>query len=171
MEFRQAIDRLLGQFRRGMARARRSPVSRRAFEPEIRAQVNDLAAQFQQWRGEFRRHPVGQGQKNHLRRLGQQFRFGLAEPQRPRAGMMGEFGENLRERLAGVLPRGHRRQFRTRMPPAAAAPTPRPNSRRRRQWQFSSDSCILADLPIVATGQIPCADETARPRDGPGPRD
>ena len=66
--------------------------------------------------GEFRRDAVRQREKNHLRLLRQQFGVGFGEAERFGLRVMaGEFWENLRQRLAGVLARGDGGQFRVRM--------------------------------------------------------
>ena len=49
-------------------------VARRAFEPEVRAEINDLATQMEQGSGKLRRHAVRQRQENDLGRFGQQLR-------------------------------------------------------------------------------------------------
>ncbi len=90
-------------------------VNRGALEPEIRAQINDLAALLQQRNGEFRRDAVRQREKNDLRLFGEQGGVGLGEAEGFGARMMGEFRENLRERLAGVLARGDGGEFDVRM--------------------------------------------------------
>ena len=56
-------------------------VNHRAFQPEIRAQIDHLATRLQQRPRKFRRHPMGQGQENHLRRFSQRLRLGFGELQ------------------------------------------------------------------------------------------
>ena len=48
-------------------------VNGRALQPEIGAQINDSCSRVEKWPGEFRGHAVGQGKKNHVGRLREQF--------------------------------------------------------------------------------------------------
>ena len=115
INFRQTINRLAQQIRRGMVVRVKFLVNRRALEPEIGAQVNHLAARVEQRHGEFGGDAVRQRQKHHLRLLGEQFGLRLGEAQRFGARMTGELGEDLRQRLPGVLARGDGDQFRVGM--------------------------------------------------------
>ena len=85
------------------------------LQAEIGAQINDAAAQLQQWNGELRRDPVRQRQEDDVRLLRQHFRVRLAEAQRPGARMAGESGKNPGERLTRILARSDGAQFRVRM--------------------------------------------------------
>ena len=67
VDFGQAIDRLFEQLGRGMVVPVKFLVSGGVLEPEIGAQINDLATQIEQGRGKFRRDAVRQGQENDLR--------------------------------------------------------------------------------------------------------
>src|ERR1051325_1646477 len=86
-----------------------------ALDPEIRAQINDLAAELEQRSGELRRDTVRQCQKNNLCRFSQQFGPGFAETQLARARNMREFRKDLRDRLAGVLAGSDGGEFSVRM--------------------------------------------------------
>ena len=90
-------------------------VNFRAFQSKIRAQINHDAAGGEQRHGKFRRDAVRQREKNHIGLLGQNFHVRVNEAQRLRFRMAGEFLKNLRERLPGILARGHGDQFRVRM--------------------------------------------------------
>ena len=61
-------------------------IDRCALDAEIRAQVNDLAAELEQRHGEFRGNAVRQRQEHDLRLFGQQFGLGLAKAQRVARG-------------------------------------------------------------------------------------
>ena len=87
----------------------------RALEPEIGAQINDDAAGIEQRHGVFGGDAVRQREKHHVGLLRQQLGVRLGEAERLRFRMAGEFRENLRQRLPGVLARGHGHQFRVRM--------------------------------------------------------
>ena len=56
-----------------------------------------------------------QREQDHLRLFRQQPGVGLGEPERFRFRVAGELRKNLRQRLAGILARGHGHQFRVGM--------------------------------------------------------
>ena len=84
-------------------------------DTEIGAQIYDLAAELEQGDGELRGDAVRQRQEHDLRLFGQQFGLGLAEAEPLGTRMMGEFREDLRQRLPGVLAGGDGGQLRLRM--------------------------------------------------------
>jgi hypothetical protein len=77
-----------------------------AFEPEIGAKVNHLAAQLKQRNSEFGGNTMRQGQKYDLSLFGEQFGFRFAETKRFCAGVIGKFREVLRKALSCVLAGG-----------------------------------------------------------------
>ena len=115
VNFRQTINRLVQQIRRGMVVPVKFLVHRRAPEPEIGAEVNHDAARVEQRHGVFRRDAVRQREKHHIRLLREQFGVRLGEMQRFCVRVARKFGEHLRERLPGVLARGHGHQFHVGM--------------------------------------------------------
>ena len=115
VNFRQTINRLVQQIRRGMVVRVKFLVHRRAPEPEIGAEVNHDAAGVEQRHGVFRRDAVRQREKHHVRLLREQFGVRLGEAQCFRPRVARKFGEHLRERLPGVLARGHGHQLHVGM--------------------------------------------------------
>jgi hypothetical protein len=91
MDFGQAIDRLFEEFGSGMVVAVEGLVGVGAFEPEIGAQINDLATEVKEGRGIFGGDAMRQGEENDLGGLGEQFGLGFAETQGVGERQMGEF--------------------------------------------------------------------------------
>jgi len=115
VKFGQAINGFFQEIRRGMIVGVKLLVDFGAFEPEIGAEVDDDANSVDERHGVFGGDAMGLGEEDGVGLFGQDFGVGLSEPERPGFGMAGELWEHLRQRLAGILARGHGDQFRVRM--------------------------------------------------------
>ena len=90
-------------------------VNRSASDAEVRAQIDHLAACFEQRNGKFRGNPVGQSEEDELRLASKGFRVRLTERELARGRDVGEAGKYARQGLPGVLSRGYRAQANARM--------------------------------------------------------
>jgi hypothetical protein len=115
VDFRQTINRLVQQIRRGMVVRVKFLVHLRAPEPEIGAEVNHDAAALSSGTANSAATPCGSARNTTSACFASSSAFGSVKRSVFGFRMAGKFGEHLRERLPGVLARGHGHQLHVRM--------------------------------------------------------